>query len=613
MSQIMKKWIGDHQVDSTKIDPSYKYTMQGLNIPVTGTFGIGVVNPPVPEISNPGAGALRLQSTAGGGRTYELNSDVVGNFNIKDVNASANRLSITPSGVINISNAMIGQTTFSTLTVTGDTFLHDASVSENLFVGEAIGVNYDSPLSTMAINGGLEIGSNTGIPGGLLVSDAPGGTEKFQVVLGNGGLTHVTASDTGAMSLEAGMASIEIGDFGSGTISLNGSTQINNTPGIPSLQVYGDTSVSGNLEIDSILSVDTTCTLSAVSIMGGVAIGTSDSALGLIGSVAAGNLVVSGQYGAVPITLLTSGLQASITASNLGEPGLGATLELIANDTAGGDSPLLSLICNGPGNPSDIQLNSDSLEINGVLTALTDTTVQGDLYVGADASVIGDIWMGSHLYTHLSLSIEPTTDLNLAPSTDLYLNPGSNLTTCYSDFTCVGEIRVNNLIMGSNAFRSTGAVINSGALGVNNGDINGGQNFYLSKTAYITDTTTGHLYDSGDASIIGDIWMGSHLYTHQSLTIEPNTDLNLAPSTVLYLNPGSGDTTSYGNITIAGAKAGIALTCTAGNIVTAYDMSCGGALRGNGLWMNGYVGDTTDAVIGSRTFHFISGILTSIS
>ena len=36
---------------------------------------------------------------------------------------------------------------------------------------------------------------------------------------GNGGLTHVTASDTGAMSLEAGMASIEIGDFGSGTIS----------------------------------------------------------------------------------------------------------------------------------------------------------------------------------------------------------------------------------------------------------------------------------------------------------------------------------------------------------------------------------------------------------
>ena len=56
------------------------------------------------------------------------------------MNASANRLSITPSGVINISNAMIGQTTFSTLTVTGDTFLHDASVSENLFVGEAINI-----------------------------------------------------------------------------------------------------------------------------------------------------------------------------------------------------------------------------------------------------------------------------------------------------------------------------------------------------------------------------------------------------------------------------------------------------------------------------------------
>ena len=73
MSQIMKKWIGDHQVDSTKIDPSYTYNMQGLNIPVSGTFGIGVVNPPVPQISNPAVGAIRLQSTAG--RTYELNSD----------------------------------------------------------------------------------------------------------------------------------------------------------------------------------------------------------------------------------------------------------------------------------------------------------------------------------------------------------------------------------------------------------------------------------------------------------------------------------------------------------------------------------------------------------
>jgi len=554
MSQIMKKWIGDRQVDSTKIDPTDTYTMQGLNIPVTGTFGIGVVNPPVPEISNPGAGALRLQSTAGGGRTYELNSDVVGNFNIKDVNASANRLSITPSGVINISNAMIGQTTFSTLTVTGDTFLHDASVSENLFVGEAIGVNYDSPLSTMAINGGLEIGSNTGIPGGLLVSDAPGGTEKFQVVLGNGGLTHVTASDTGAMSLEAGMASIEIGDFGSGTISLNGSTQINNTPGIPSLQVYGDTSVSGNL------------------------------CVGTIGSLGDLNISPDGEL------YLIAGGDGIITTEGALE--IGGHLNVV------GAFPFWA---------------TGDATVSGLLSVETDTTVQGDLYVGADASVIGDIWMGSHLYTHLSLSIEPTTDLNLAPSTDLYLNPGSNLTTCYSDFTCVGEIRVNNLIMGSNVFQSTGAVINSGALGVNNGDINGGQNFYLSKTAYITDTTTGHLYDSGDASIIGDIWMGSHLYTHQSLTIEPNTDLNLAPSTVLYLNPGSGDTTSYGNITIAGAKAGIALTCTAGNIVTAYDMICGGALRGNGLWMNGYVGDTTDAVIGSRTFHFISGILTSIS
>ena len=78
------------------------------------------------------------------------------------------------------------------------------------------------------------------------------------------------------------------------------------------MQVYGDTSVTGNLEIDSILSVDTTCTLSAVSIMGSDGMRTSDSALGLIGSVAAGEGGVhGGQYGAVPITLLTSGLQSS--------------------------------------------------------------------------------------------------------------------------------------------------------------------------------------------------------------------------------------------------------------------------------------------------------------
>jgi hypothetical protein len=591
MAQIMKKWIGDHQIDSTKIDPSYTYKMQGLNIPATGTFGIGVVNPPVPEISNPGVGAIRLQSTAVGGRTYELNSDTAGNFNIKDVNASANRFSITPSGVVGISNAIIGSTTFSTLSVSGTAFLHDASVSENLYVEGAVGVEYDNPLSTMAINGGLEIGSNTGIPGGLLVSDAPGGTEKFQVVLGNGGLTHVQASDTGAMSLEAGMASIEIGDFGSGTINLNGSTQILNTPGIPSLQVSGDTLVSENLFVGGVIGVNFDNPLSTMAINGGLEIGSNTGI--------PGGLLISDAPGGpekFQVVLGNGGLthvQASDTGAMSLEAG-GATIE-VGNFGVG-----------------TISLGGDT-EIIGVLTTDTDTTVQGDLYVGADASVIGDIWMGSHLYTHSSLSIEPFTHLNLAPSTDLYLNPGSNLTTCYSDFTCVGEIKTNNLILGANAFQNTGVVINSGALAVNNGDINGGQNFYLSKTAYITDTTTGHLYDSGDASIIGDIWMGSHLYTHQSLTIEPNTDLNLAPSTDLYLNPGSGDTTSYGNITIAGAKAGIALTCTAGNIVTAYDMSCGGALRGNGLWMNGYVGYTTDVVISGVTLHFISGILTSIS
>ena len=345
MSQIMKKWIGDHQVDSTKIDPSYKYTMQGLNIPVTGTFGIGVVNPPVPEISNPGAGALRLQSTAGGGRTYELNSDVVGNFNIKDVNASANRLSITPSGVINISNAMIGQTTFSTLTVTGDTFLHDASVSENLFVGEAIGVNYDSPLSTMAINGGLEIGSNTGIPGGLLVSDAPGGTEKFQVVLGNGGLTHVTASDTGAMSLEAGMASIEIGDFGSGTISLNGSTQINNTPGIPSLQVYGDTSVSENLFVGEAIGVNYDSPLSTMAINGGLEIGSNTGIPGgLLVSDAPGGTekfqVVLGNGGLTHVQASDTGamsLEAGMASIEIGNFGAG-TISL------GGDTEIIGVL-----------------------------------------------------------------------------------------------------------------------------------------------------------------------------------------------------------------------------------------------------------------------------
>ena len=557
MSQIMKKWIGDHQIDSTKIDPSYTYKMQGLNIPVSGTFGIGVINPPVPEISNPSVGAIRLQSTAGGGRTYELNSDAAGDFNIKDINASANRLSITPSGVINISNAVIGTTSFSTLTVTGTASLNDATISGVSVTGNA-SINSLSA-NDATISGDTWIGSHLYAHSSLNIEP-------------NTDLNLAPSTDL-FLNPGSGNTTCEGNFITIGDATING------------LLSVGDATV-GLLYVDSI---ESSGNISLIPYNGG------NGAVNLYGA------------SSTLMSLSISFDQVSITAIN--ETGGPSFLDITATDSSGLGQAQIILSDNAPS--SDINIFSDTIEINGFLSVFDDAVFSGNLFVGADASVIGDVWMGSNLYTHLSLSVEPGTFLNLEPSTDLFLNPGSNLTTCYSDFTCLGEIRTNNLILGANVFQNSGAVINSGALSVNNGDIDAGQHLYVTKTAYITDTTTSHLYDGGDASIVGNVTMGSNLYTHGSLNIEPNTDLNLAPSTVLYLNPGQGDTTCYGNLTVTGP--GTAIICTTGNIATAYDMSCGGALRGNGLWMNGYAGDTTDAVIGSRTFHFISGILTSIS
>ena len=502
----MKKWIGDRQVDSTKIDPTDTYTMTGLK---ASTVAIGNVNATSTDplyVKTGSTSAMRLESTTTG-KAYRITSDNNGAFNIFDITDNTNRLSIGPTGIVSIPNVVINTTSFAGLNVAGDaTIGGELTLSTEgikIFQGTP---NYGLYISQTGANSGIDVVQSTAFPG--IVLNQSGNAPALQI--NNSGNNNAITTSSGNVVITSG-----------------------------TLRVGGDASIIGNVTMGPYLY-------------------TGNSSL---------NIEPSTHLNLAPSTDLYLNPGSGVT-----------TCENI-------------LIVNG------------DATISGILSAIQN-----------DASVIGNVTMGPYLYTgNSSLNIEPFTHLNLAPSTDLYLNPGSNLTTCYSDFTCVGEIKTNNLILGANAFQNTGVVINSGALGVNNGDINGGQNFYLSKTAYITDTTTGHLYDSGDASIIGDIWMGSHLYTHQSLTIEPNTDLNLAPSTVLYLNPGSGDTTSYGNITIAGAKAGIALTCTAGNIVTAYDMSCGGALRGNGLWMNGYVGDTTDAVIGSRTFHFISGILTSIS
>jgi hypothetical protein len=88
-----------------------------------------------------------------------------------------------------------------------------------------VGIGTPNPLSACVIaNGGLVIGTNTSIPGGLLITDEPGGSEMFQVVLGNGGLTYVMADSAGQMNLEAGGASIGIGGFGSGGISIGGNS-----------------------------------------------------------------------------------------------------------------------------------------------------------------------------------------------------------------------------------------------------------------------------------------------------------------------------------------------------------------------------------------------------
>jgi hypothetical protein len=568
----MKKWIGDHQVDSTKVDPTYSYTMAGLTV------------------NNPSDKA-NITLTPSVGHTYQLYSDTAGGFDIFDLTADATRFSISSTGVIDISNAAIGNIT--TLDVLGDATVGgdfraggDASVSGNLFVGEAIGVDFNNPQSSMCINGGLEIGSNTGISGGLLVSDAPSGTEVFQVTLGNGGLTHVIAADTGGMSLEAGEASIEIGNFGIGTINLNGSTEIFNTPGIPSLQVDGDTTVSGNLYVGSDSSFLGTATFNNE-----VDINYSTSSLAITNG--AGEIV----FTANP-ALRIEGETATLTIG-------------------------------------------DNVYVDGLLWADSDTTVSNNLFVGGDASIIGNIQMAGVSFDYINangaLYLQSGSDIGLIANGGsgvvstlgalevggghLYVSApfwALHDATISGDATVYGEIVANgnivsdsNIIANNGLYVYNGASINTGDFHVNNGEVTTSGVVHVGTDLTVRDTTlSGRLLVYGDSSLINPIYLGTPI---GGSTINALGDLYLNTPGNLYLVPTNYTTVSGGGLAVIGETGGIAINCTTGNVVTKYDMSCAGALRTSGIYVSGQVGDTTNAVINGRTFQFVSGILISIT
>ena len=243
MSQIMRKWIGDRQVDSTKIDPTDTYTMASLglgpNTMATSTDPLYVKTGPV--------SALRLESTTTG-KAYRLTSDSAGAFNIYDITDSTNRLSISPTGAVSIASAVI------------ETIAGDASILGNLYVAED---------ASFATSGG------TGIR-----------------VWGNNVNNNVVQATSGLLTLEVGAQAIQLDDD-AGTVTIE----------TPALSVWGDTTVTNNLSVGESLHVGNGAPTDEVAIITGngevdiygggsypVIQAVSDTALGLSGS--GGNPVV---------------------------------------------------------------------------------------------------------------------------------------------------------------------------------------------------------------------------------------------------------------------------------------------------------------------------------
>ena len=433
MSQITRKWITDHAVDSTKIDPLDNYTMNSLTLTGTGI---------------------------------------------------APTLMVTGDATVTGDLAVVGKTTVTSQEVT---------ISEEVHVNQSA-ANPGVYINQMGAADALQIhniGGNNAISADI--GDASFGSGST-IYAGNIALPVTGTAYMGEIMTLAG------------GLYLNPATDLNLNPGSSTTYITGDASVSNNLSVGGVIA-GTTVSLDA-SVLDNLWVGNDASIIGNM--QIEGGPVVFYMPGANGLTFAGSnGFQDNINA------GVGDTIVLTSgtstahmyvggynNDT---DDP--SIILDAP--HVDIVNN---LNVGSGMTP-ADTSISHNLWVGNDASIIGNVTMGTYLYTGNSgsLNIEPSTHLNLAPSTDLYLNPGSGVTTCESNLLVNGDttfsgsyVQVNNDLFVTNAIGiGLGSHSQQGAL-----DVYG--------TAYFKEDTT----FSGNAAFSGSyVQVDNNLFVTNAIGI----------------------------------------------------------------------------------------------
>ena len=114
-----------------------------------------------------------------------------------------------------------------------------------------VGINYNSPLSTLCLNGGLCVGTNENLAGGFQIGSSTSGPAYLNGTIGNGGYFHLNCGmpDNGAtfnIEVDGGMSSINLTDtniiIGSGTTEVTGILQVDSV-----LNAQNNVEVDGSL------------------------------------------------------------------------------------------------------------------------------------------------------------------------------------------------------------------------------------------------------------------------------------------------------------------------------------------------------------------------------
>jgi len=180
MAQIERKWISDSAINSAKLDSSDSYTVAGLT--ANGNVGINVT-PAVDQLhirSASGSAAVRLDADNASGRSYQVLSDNLGNFAVKDVDAGGtSRLVMDATGHLGVGSiqplaefqvSTTGTPTRVNLSTTGGsgrTYQVNSDLNGRLNI---VDVGADQTRAFVDSNGNLTINKDTTMQGGLMVN-----------------------------------------------------------------------------------------------------------------------------------------------------------------------------------------------------------------------------------------------------------------------------------------------------------------------------------------------------------------------------------------------------------------------------------------------------------